>query len=208
MGERFYLDLLSPEYNILKNAGNSLGFQHSEDSKAKMSKAGLGRTFSEETRKKISESRKGGKHPLFGKTHSEDTRKKMSDTRTGIKLSEETRKKISDALTGKNRSTETIQKMREAQLGKKHSDSTKNKIREIRLGQVLSESTKNKINQALGSTIFVYSSNFQLLHSFPSSRIAAEHFNCSHMTITRYAKSGKIFQDKYILSLKELPSQE
>ncbi len=32
--EQYYLDLLKPEYNILKKAGSSLGFTHSEDTKA------------------------------------------------------------------------------------------------------------------------------------------------------------------------------
>jgi group I intron endonuclease len=31
--EQYYLDLLKPEYNILKNAGSPLGFKHSEESK-------------------------------------------------------------------------------------------------------------------------------------------------------------------------------
>lgn len=33
--EQYYIDLLNPEYNILKKAGSSLGFKHSEDTKAK-----------------------------------------------------------------------------------------------------------------------------------------------------------------------------
>lgn len=52
--EQYYLDLLKPEYNVLKTAGSSLGFKHSEESLIKRSEA-----------------RKGKKHPLFGKTHSE-----------------------------------------------------------------------------------------------------------------------------------------
>jgi hypothetical protein len=32
--EQYYLDLLKPEYNILKVAGSSLGFKHSEESRA------------------------------------------------------------------------------------------------------------------------------------------------------------------------------
>lgn len=35
--EQFYLDLYSPEYNILKTAGSLLGFKHSPETKAKMS---------------------------------------------------------------------------------------------------------------------------------------------------------------------------
>ena len=35
--EQYYLDLLKPEYNILKIAGSMLGFKHSEATKIKMS---------------------------------------------------------------------------------------------------------------------------------------------------------------------------
>lgn len=33
--EQYYLDLFKPEYNILRTAGNSLGFKHSDETKAK-----------------------------------------------------------------------------------------------------------------------------------------------------------------------------
>jgi group I intron endonuclease len=35
--EQYYLDLLKPEYNILKTAGSLLGHKHSEEVRAKMS---------------------------------------------------------------------------------------------------------------------------------------------------------------------------
>jgi hypothetical protein len=44
-----------------------------------------GRQHSEESRKKISESRKGQQSAFKGKTHSEEVRKKMSMSRKGIK---------------------------------------------------------------------------------------------------------------------------
>ena len=34
--EQYYLDLLKPEYNILKVAGSSLGFKHSPETIAKL----------------------------------------------------------------------------------------------------------------------------------------------------------------------------
>lgn len=34
--EQYFLDLIKPEYNILKIAGSPLGFKHSEDTKAKL----------------------------------------------------------------------------------------------------------------------------------------------------------------------------
>jgi len=48
--EQYYLDLLKPEYNILKIAGSSKGYTHTPESKAKYSS----RTISEQTLKKMS----------------------------------------------------------------------------------------------------------------------------------------------------------
>ena len=58
---------------------------------------GKGRTFSDETRKKISESKKCENNPFYGKTHSEETRRKLSEAHKGRTLSDETRKKMRDA---------------------------------------------------------------------------------------------------------------
>ena len=52
--EQYYLDLLKPEYNILKIAGSRLGSIHNEESRAKMSSLRTGRKHSEETRTKMS----------------------------------------------------------------------------------------------------------------------------------------------------------
>jgi len=48
--EQYYIDLLKPKYNILKKAGSSLGYKHTDD-----------------TRAKISSSMSGENHPMFGK---------------------------------------------------------------------------------------------------------------------------------------------
>ena len=52
-----------------------LGKHHSEEAKRKVSEANL--NPSEETRRKMSESRRGKNHYLFGKHHSEETKQKM-----------------------------------------------------------------------------------------------------------------------------------
>jgi hypothetical protein len=76
-----------------------------------------GYNFSEKTKKKMSESRKGEKNPFYGKAHSEETRRKLSEINNGKKLSkenvekriatrksngfkqsEETKKKIADSV--------------------------------------------------------------------------------------------------------------
>ena len=55
-----------------------------------------GRIFGEETRKKMSESRKGDKNPLWNKKHSEETKEKIRRKAIGRKLSAEIRARWSD----------------------------------------------------------------------------------------------------------------
>ena len=83
---------------ILRNFTNggegASGIKCSEQSRKKMSEAKRGKTLPEETKRKMSESHKGG-------TASEESRKKMSESRKGKTLPEETRKKMSLSKKGK-----------------------------------------------------------------------------------------------------------
>ena len=56
-----------------------------------------GRTFSEESRKKMSESHKGKISPNKGRTFSDEHRRKLCEARKGRIFTEETRRKISEA---------------------------------------------------------------------------------------------------------------
>lgn len=73
-------------YNISSYGGTS--YKRTEESRKKMSESKIGKKnpnfgkhFSEETRNKMSEAHTGGKHPLYGKHHSEKTRKKISESK-------------------------------------------------------------------------------------------------------------------------------
>ena len=78
--------------------------KYSEESKLKMSKAHKGVNLSKEHRKNIGKSLKGkcaGKnHWAYGKKLSDETKKKMSESRMGRKHSESTKKKLSDGKMG------------------------------------------------------------------------------------------------------------
>jgi len=95
--------------------------------------------LSRKTRRRMSEAKKGEKHPMYGKPRSEETRRKMSEAQRGKRVSEETRRKISEALWGRHRSEETRRKISEALKGRRRSPN---------YGKHLSE-TGEKISEAL-----------------------------------------------------------
>jgi len=64
--EQYYINLLLPEYNILKVAGSLLGYKHTVESI-----------------EKISIAKKGENHPMFGKSHSPDAVTKISKALSG-----------------------------------------------------------------------------------------------------------------------------
>jgi len=104
-----------------------------------------------ETKRKLSDAKKGEKNPRFGKPSlnsgkpgpnkgrplSEEHRLKISKGNTGKKMSEEARRKISEMSnhSGKNN----------PMYGKKHSEETRKKISKATIGKIVSEETKRKI---------------------------------------------------------------
>jgi len=91
--EQYYMDLLKPEYNILKTAASSLGFKHSKETIEKMALVKLGKKHSEDTRSNMSIAQKaidrsGKNHPMYGKTHTKETLAKIAATLRGRKKPE------------------------------------------------------------------------------------------------------------------------
>lgn len=104
--EQFYIDTLKPRYNIAPTAGSQLGFRHSAQSRALISRIQIGRKMSLETRRNMSAAklgvkltpehrrniaaskmgeknpffRAGERHPQFGVPKSKQTRDRISET--------------------------------------------------------------------------------------------------------------------------------
>lgn len=90
----------------------------SEATRRAVSEANRRRVFSEETRQKMSEDRKGEGNVMYGKHHSEETKCKISKSKRGCKrgpMSEETKRKISEAHKGRKQSEEHRCRSSEAQ---------------------------------------------------------------------------------------------
>ena len=166
-----------------KIADANRGQKRSEESIRKMREAAIGRKYpedkypnhgmrkkrmSEETRNRMSLSRKGVNHPMYGKHHSEESRRKMSESskgqiawnkglkgvmpepwNKGRKLPQSTG--INHPLYGKKHKPESIEKMRKSHKGKRNI--FKGKTYEEILGIEKATSIKNEIKKARAKQI-------------------------------------------------------
>jgi hypothetical protein len=132
-----YNSLVPNGYNILEG-GPGGGFK--------------GKTHSEETKKRMSENKKGVNHPNYGKKVSEEKLKKMSEVMKGVNL-------------GRNQSQETIEKrkiklMNNPEIKEKISNSLKEYYKNNansyetrqKISNSLKEYHKNKVTDCLGRT--------------------------------------------------------
>lgn len=105
-----------------------------EETRRKMSEAKKGKHRTEGVKKKISEARKG-------KHFSDGTKQKMSVSHKGKHYSEEHKRKISETLLasppfyGKHHTEETKKKLSEINRGKHHTEETRRKLSETFRGQ-------------------------------------------------------------------------
>lgn len=83
------------------------GYHHTKSARIKMSEAKrgdkhpfYGKHLSEEHRRRLSEAKKGERHPNYGNRLSEETRRKMSKAHKGKIFSEGTRRKLSEIKKG------------------------------------------------------------------------------------------------------------
>src|SRR5208282_5860115 len=77
---------------------------------------------------KISESHKGKKNPNYGKHFSDEHKRKISESNKGKQRTDEMKKEMSKLNKGKFISNETKEKMSKSQKGRHHTEETKKKI--------------------------------------------------------------------------------
>ncbi len=111
--EQIWLDNFKPAYNILTQAGSSLGYKHTDKSKQKISESASGKTRSDLVRSEISKRQSGSDNIFFGKKHTEESKALIREAALNRRKSNKPGHEIDilDTLTG---ITETFRSTRKA----------------------------------------------------------------------------------------------
>lgn len=176
--EQYYIDLLKPILNLNPTAGSSLGFKHSDETKALLASLRKGKSLSEETKQLLSELFSGELNPFWGKTHNLDTLTKMKLSKIGEL----------NPMYNKNKSPEFIEQMYK----------NKNGSNNPMWGKTHSKETLNKMRKG----VYVYDAlTMELIKEYESFLSAKKDLNMGYDTLKKYLNSNKPFKGKIFSSI-------
>jgi group I intron endonuclease len=174
--EQFYIDTMKPRYNIAVTAGSQLGFRHSAESRALISKVQKGRVLSPETCRK------------------------MSEARQGIKLSEEHRKNISASKKGRKNPFYKAGS-RHPQYGIPKSEQTRERISETSR----TRGSHRGSNNAASKTGVLYDVNTGSNYVFLSLKPLCEKLGVPYAGIHSALLGGRFYRSRFYTSYATIP---
>jgi group I intron endonuclease len=144
LAEKELIAEFKPAFNLTVGGDGVIGYVFTDEARAKMRAAGLGRRQPPEARAKISVA-------MSKRVVSAETRAKMSASQRGRNVSAETRAKIAASVskcTGWKHSEETKAKMRQAQTGRKHTDAARQNMSKSKTGRLPSAVARVNMSEA------------------------------------------------------------
>jgi hypothetical protein len=141
------------EETIEKRVSKTRGQKRTDETRQRIRDALTGRTrpeFSEEWIAKLRQANTGENNNMFGKKHSDESRRKMSESKKGKHLwTDDQKREIGERMRGRVDTEETKRKKSTAiKSSWEDNDERKKQLSEKMRGRVLSEETKKKLSDA------------------------------------------------------------
>lgn len=149
--------------NLIPETGDNsvLGMKHSEESKRKMSESRKGKLI-------------GEKNPMFQKLVSEETREKISKANTGQKRTDETKNKIKESKIGDKNPF----------FGKTHTEETKHKL-----------SDASSLRKGELANMFAKKHNYQAKLKMSQKRMGRNNSNYNPTPILQFDKNNNLIKE-------------
>lgn len=218
--ETFYITLIMPYYNVLKQGYSSLGYKHTEETKQLLSELAKNRTHSDKTKTLIARALTGENNPFYNKSHSVESKIRMIEANSAYSVyvynsfrellvifpSVKTLAKLikSNHFTlVKTIKEETIFRG-EWYLSNIPYNLTDTPSISDWCSKECSELVLEINNQShIRKAVFVYDANKNFLGKYEGVKDAERAFNINHSTIKKYAYVGGVYNG-YIFSYERL----
>jgi group I intron endonuclease len=216
--ETFWIQLLNPSYNVLEYGYSSTGYQHTDETKERLSKLAMGRTHKEETKLKISTMTQKEKNPFFNKTHTRETKLQIATSKSkGVVYlfnsdkellyifpsSKEVIKEIHINNVTLNKIIKSGNLFRGGWYLTKDATTLNPLITDkntIEYKNIINEMIKNK---GIKIAIFVYEISNKLLYKFSGIVEATKVLKMSKDTIKKYLDTGNSYKNYYFTTHKK-----
>lgn len=165
-------NLTNPDkgYNQTGGGDGMFGFHHSEETKKKMSESRSGHIVTEDARRKISNANSGSRNGMYGRI----------PWNLGLHMSDESKAKVSKNRAGKNSGEN------HPMYGKKHSEEAKRKISEANKGRTAwNKGIHTGIPSANARSVSQYDKDWNLIKVYRSVSEAARAVNSFCTGITK-----------------------
>jgi len=180
--EQYYIDLLSPEYNILKTAGSRLGKKHNLETKKAISITSRGRKILNNKNFKINNNNFSSKFVTY------NTKIKLSLRSQGIKV------KIFD------KSNNFISEFPNIKSAAKYLGVHYNTISKIFNTGISYDEFIYKF-EIKDIRILIYDCNRKLIEILKNAKETSKVYNIPRSTLSSYIKSGKLYKNKFFFRL-------
>jgi len=194
--EQYYLDILKPEYNILKIAGSNLGFKLTEETKLKISISKIGLKHDIPFSINLSKAKRGKKHNKPRITN--NTTPRVMTVESRLKLSKNARGVCVKIFDKNNNFINQFPNLKTAAEYLGVDSSTLGNIYKTGISY---DDYIYKF-EAKDLRVWVYDSNNKLINIMDNITKTSLFYKIPPTTMYRYIKSGKLFNNKYYFYVK------
>jgi len=218
--ETYYITLVMPYYNVLKQGYSSLGYKHTKETKQLLSELAKNRIHSERTRSLIAKAVVGENNPFYDKSHSMETKLRLIEANSAYPVY------IYDSFYKLLVIIPSVKTL--AKLIKSNHSTLVNTIKEKKLFRgewyfssipfnlidtpIISDWCSKECNELIleicnkshiRKAIFVYNTNMNFIGKYDSVKDAERVLKINHSTIKKYASTVGEYNG-YIFSYERL----
>lgn len=218
--ETYYITLVVPYYNVLKQGYSSLGYKHTQETKNLLSELAKNRVHSEITKSLISKALMGENNPFYNKNHSIESKIRIIEAKSAypvyiynsykqLLIIFPSVKTLANLIKSNHPTIVNFIKEQSLFRGEWYFTNTPYNISDTPLitSWTYSESEQLVLNiinsNHIKRAVFVYDKNKKLLSRYDGVTLAQKALNISHSIIKKHAELKSAYKD-YIFSFERL----